>query len=182
VGGLWLFAAAGAGEAGPTLAGNLLCLGSTLVFVLYLLASQRAASSVPHHVYLPLVYLWGGLLTLPLAVLRGALATAPWGDLQAWLWLLALAAVPTIVGHGSLMYGVRFYSPLVVSFFTLFEPPGATLFAYLLLAEAPRLAEMPSYVLFLGSTALFLWQNRALGPRGAAPRAPEPQPPRPEGR
>jgi DME family drug/metabolite transporter len=156
-GGVWLFVAgraAGTATAGGV--GNLLCFLSTLFFVAYLVASERVSRGIPHGLYLCLIYLWGGLLTLPIAALAGAFVTGAWSDPWAYLWLGAVVLLPTAVGHGSLAYAVRFTSPLVVSFFTLFEPILATLFALLFLAETPRAAELPSYALFLLATTVFL--------------------------
>jgi drug/metabolite transporter (DMT)-like permease len=166
VGGAWLVLAGGSGAVGG--AGNLLCFISTLLFVVYIVASERVSGGIPHGLYLCVVYLSGGLLTLPIAAARGALAAAPWGNPSAYLWLGAVVLFPTVIGHGSLAYGVRFFSPLVVSFFTLFEPVLATLFALLLLGEAPAPREIPAFAVFLVATAAFL----LLRFRRATPRRP----------
>lgn len=153
-GGAWLLAAGGSG--GWNLAGAGLCLASTVVFVLYLLASEKVSPGIPHPAYLTLIWLAGGLLTLPIALARGEAATPAWMDGGAWLALAALALLPTLVGHGSSTFAVRFFPPLLVSFTTLLEPILSTVAALLVLGERPRSADLPAYALFAAATTLFL--------------------------
>ena len=119
--------------------------------------------------YIQVLYLAGGLLTLPFLLLPGDAAAAfrP-GDTASLLALLGLALFPTLVGHTSTNYGVRFFRPLTVSFFTLLEPVVATAAAALLLGEPLRTEVLPAYLLFLGATVLVL-----LPRRGSAPKAGE---------
>jgi drug/metabolite transporter (DMT)-like permease len=70
-GAYWLFASRG-GQLGQT--GDFLCLLSTLLFVIYLLVSRRVSGDVPHLLYIHVIYLWGGLLTVPFSLAGGDLA------------------------------------------------------------------------------------------------------------
>jgi drug/metabolite transporter (DMT)-like permease len=157
-GAYWLFAGRG-GQLGQT--GDFLCLLSTLLFVIYLLVSRRISGDVPHLLYIHVIYLWGGLLTLPFAFAGGGLAQVDLRALGSVFALLGLALFPTLIGHTSNNYGVRYFSPLTVSFFTLTEPVIASLTAALILSEVPPLREFPSYALFLGATVLYLVKSRA---------------------
>ena len=152
-GGAWLLAAGGGGAG---LAGILLCFASTAVFVAYLVSSQMVSTGIPHPTYVSLIYLAGGTITLPLALIGGGFATTAWTDGGAWLALAALALLPTLVGHGSSTYAVRFFPPILVSFTTLLEPLLSSLAALVVLGERPPAAELPSYALFAAATALFL--------------------------
>jgi drug/metabolite transporter (DMT)-like permease len=152
-GAYWLFASRG-GQFGQT--GDFLCLLSTLLFVIYLLVSRRVSEDIPHLVYIHVIYLWGGLLTLPFALAGGGLARVDVTALGSVLALLGLALFPTLVGHTSNNYGVRYLSPLTISFFTLAEPIIASVTAALILTEIPPYREFPSYALFLGATVLYL--------------------------
>ena len=156
-GAYWLFASRG-GQLGQS--GDFLCLLSTLLFVIYLLVSRRVSEDVPHLVYIHVIYLWGGLLTLPFAVAGGGLGRIDVTDLGSVLALLGLALFPTLVGHTSNNYGVRHLKPLTVSFFTLTEPIIASITAALILTEIPPYREFPSYALFLGATVLYLVKSR----------------------
>jgi drug/metabolite transporter (DMT)-like permease len=156
-GAYWLFASRG-GQLGQT--GDYLCLLSTLLFVIYLLASRRVSGDVPHLLYIHVIYLWGGLLTLPFALAGGSLASVDLTAVGSVLALLGLALFPTLIGHTSNNYGVRYLSPLTISFFTLAEPIIASLTAALILSEIPPVREFPSYALFLGATVLYLVKSR----------------------
>ena len=52
-----------------------------------------------------------------------------------YLGLLFLGLVPTIFGHNSIYYAIRYVSPTIVSAFPLGEPIIATIFAYFLFSE-----------------------------------------------
>jgi drug/metabolite transporter (DMT)-like permease len=159
-GGAWILAVGGGGAG---LAGTLLCFASTVVFVAYLVASEKVSRGIPHPTFVCLIYLAGGTLTLPLALLGGGLATAAWTDGGAWLVLAALALLPTLVGHASNTYAVRFFPPILVSFTSLLEPLLSSLAALVVLGERPPAAEMPAYALFAAATALFLAARWARG-------------------
>jgi drug/metabolite transporter (DMT)-like permease len=156
-GAYWLFASKG-GQLGQT--GDFLCLLSTLLFVIYLLVSRRVSGDVPHLLYIHVIYLWGGLLTLPFALAGGGLAQVDLNDVGSVLALLGLALFPTLIGHTSNNYGVRYLNPLTISFFTLAEPIIASFTAVLILSEVPPFREFPSYALFLGATVLYLVKSR----------------------
>jgi drug/metabolite transporter (DMT)-like permease len=113
---------------------------------------------VPHLTFIHVIYLWGGLLSLPVALLipLSSGAEIVWSDPISLLALLALVLFPTLIGHSGFNFAVRHISLLTVSFFTLIEPVTNTLTAALILGEIPRLVEVPGYLLFLGATLLYL--------------------------
>jgi drug/metabolite transporter (DMT)-like permease len=198
-GAVWLFWAKGGRlEVGEDLRGDLLCLLSTLLFVVYLLVSRwvtqtsrfargRSARSrgrdpleprgssprpgVPHHLYIHVVYLGGGLATLPLAFAGEGFGGLEIQDTVSTLALVALALFPTLIGHTANNYAVRFLPPLTVSFFTLAEPLLATVAAVLVLNELPVVLEVPTYVLFLAATVFYLVRSRG-APLEELPRKP----------
>jgi len=152
-GALWLLWVRG-GKLGKE--GDIFCFASMLLFVVYLLVSQRVSRGVPHLVYIHTIYLWGGLLTLPLSLITGDLAAVRLNDLASLSALMALALFPSLIGHTALNYGVRFFSPLTVSFFTLLEPVFATITAAIFLSEFPGIGEFPSYILFVSATVIVI--------------------------
>ncbi len=152
-GGAWLVARGGGGSG---LAGDALCLAATILFVLYLVASEKLSPGVPHPTYVCLIYLAGGLLTLPIALARGEAATSAWSDGGSWLALAALALLPTLVGHASNTYAVRYFPPILVSFTTLLEPILSSVAALAVLGERPRTGDLPAYAMLAAATTLFL--------------------------
>jgi len=168
-GAVWLFAVGGTRLGSP---GDLLCVLSTVVFVGYLMTSERVSVGIPHALYLHLIYTAGGLLTLPIAALGGGFSAMQWNDGLSYLWLGCLVALPTLLGHGSATYGVRYFTPLMVSFFTLAEPILATLYALAILGEVPGPIEIPSYLLFVCATGMFLVLRLRTSTPARVPRRP----------
>ncbi|GEM_PF-3483937 len=156
-GSLWLFISKGGGiNPDEGMYGAILCFLSMLLFVLYLIAVKQFAGNLPHLVIIHIMYLWGGILTLPITFITGDIYNVNTGDLTSILFLLALVVFPTLIGHTSNNYAVRHFSPLFVSFFTLAEPILSSINAYLILHESPRILEYPSYILFISATILYL--------------------------
>jgi len=201
-GALWLFwVKEGRAALGGHPRGDLLCLLSTLLFVVYLFVSrsvtqtsrsaktqtsrsaktqtsrsaktqtsrsaktQTAAAGtpptgVPHALYIHILYLGGGLATLPFALAGGQLAGTDLRDAASALALVALALLPTLIGHTANNFAVRFLPPLTVSFFTLAEPVLATGAAMVVLGEFPAPSEVPTYALFLVATVFYVLRSR----------------------
>jgi drug/metabolite transporter (DMT)-like permease len=159
-GAYWLFAVQGSrlGQGG-----DFLVLLSVFLFVAYLLVSQRVSRDLPHLLYIHIIYLWGGLLVLPFALVGGDLGQVRLADTGSLLALLGLALFPTLIGHTSSNFGVRHLPALTVSFFTLTEPVLASVAAAVILAELPTLGELPAYGLFLAATVLYLLSSRDRG-------------------
>ena len=163
IGSIWLFRLGNPDAGDPHLGaarfgrfGDVLCFLSMILFVLYLIVSQAYSASVPHVTYIHIIYLWGGLLTLPFAFLQGGFSGIDFSDSGSILALIGLALIPTLVGHTSTNFAVRHFSTLTVSFFTLFEPFFATTAAALLLDEALDIGRVPAYLLFFLATVLYL--------------------------
>lgn len=140
--------------------GDVFCFVSMLLYVAYLLVSRQVSRGTRHLTYVHVIYLWGGILTLPFALLSGDIRGLVLSDSGSLAALLALALLPTLVGHSAANFGVRHFSPLTVSFFTQLEPVFATLAAIPILAEVPALREIPAYLLFFSATVLYLWASR----------------------
>jgi drug/metabolite transporter (DMT)-like permease len=143
--------------------GDLYCFASMLLYVAYLLVSRRVSRGTRHLTYIHLIYVWGGLLTLPFALVGGDMRLFSLSDGGSLAALLALALLPTLVGHTAANYGVRHFSPLTVSFFTQLEPVFATLAAVPILAEVPAFREVPAYLMFFSATAFYLLGARREG-------------------
>jgi drug/metabolite transporter (DMT)-like permease len=159
-GAAWLLVA-GQGRLGQW--GDLYCFLSMLLYVAYLLVSRRVSRGTRHLTYIHVIYLWGGILTLPFALIGGDIRGLDFSDSGSLAALFALALLPTLVGHTAANYGVRHFSPLTVSFFTQLEPVFATLAAVPILGETPLVGEIPAYLLFFTATLLYLAGARREG-------------------
>ncbi|MBA7663968.1 hypothetical protein ES703_72016 [subsurface metagenome] len=81
-------------------------------------------------------------------------------DYGSLLALIALVLFPTLIGHSSNNYAVRYFSPLTVSFFVLLEPIFASISAVFVLAEFPDIDKLPAYVLFISATVYYFLKSK----------------------
>lgn len=101
----------------------------------------------------------GGLLLLAVSALIG-LNPYP-VSLESFGWLFAAALLPQLVGHTSLTWCLRHMTPTSVGIATLFEPVGATLVAWWLFSETPKLGTLAGCALTLAAVALALSTRRS---------------------
>ncbi|MBW3660458.1 MAG: DMT family transporter [Gemmatimonadetes bacterium] len=117
------------------LTGDLLALlGAVWISFYYVLARWlRATKDLLPYV----VVIYGA--TAAWLLLGALLAGVPVGgfDGATWVALLLLAAGPTVLGHSSMNYALRYLRAYEVNVAILGEPVGAALWAALLLSEAP---------------------------------------------
>lgn len=115
--------------------GDLLALaGAVWISVYYVLARWLRATKdlVP---YLTVIYGMTAAWLLVGAVV-GGVRVSGWGA-ATWVALALLAAGPTILGHSSMNYALRYLRAYEVNVAILGEPVGAAIWAALLLAEVP---------------------------------------------
>jgi len=56
-------------------------------------------------------------------------------NVNSWIFFIALAVVPMLLGHSMLNYALKFFSLLAVTMVTLAEPVGSAILAYILLHQ-----------------------------------------------
>jgi drug/metabolite transporter (DMT)-like permease len=148
------------------LAGDVLALlGALWISGYYILAKVLRASKdlVPY-----VVVVYGATAAWLLA---GALATGTalaGGGPATWTALVGLAIVPTIVGHSSMNYALRYLPAFKVNVAILGEPVGSAVWAALLLAERPRAATWVGGTLVLAGIFLTLQTRTVREPVTAA--------------
>ena len=152
LGGLWIFVI-GNGRFGQP--GNIFCLLATVIFVLYLLSAKRYSKGLTHASFIHLIYLWGGIAMLPFVFISGDFKIIQFNDTYSYLFLMLLVIFPTLIGHTSSNYAVRYFSPLFVSFFTLFEPLLSSVAAFIFLREKPELMLYPGYIMLITASLIY---------------------------
>ena len=75
-----------------------------------------------------------------------------------------LAVGPTILGHGSMNYVVKYVSPTLLSTVILMEVVIAALGAWLLFGEVPGIRSLLAMAIIIGGVAL-TWAHRRNGGR-----------------
>jgi len=143
-------------EAAPTsLFGNLLALAGAVALAAYHVIGRGQRSALPLNAYVLGVWTSAaatlGLLALALQ--------APFGGFEArtWLAFLGLALIPTLGGHGLVNKSLRLLPAPTVGLFLLGEPVGASILAWLLLAEVPPESTVVGGVVVLAALALVVW-------------------------
>lgn len=152
--------------------GDVLAVVAAILVSGYLLIGQRLRARTPLLVYVFLVY---GAAALGLGVFALATDTplTGYGHDEALLFV-ALAVIPTLLGHTVFNWALQHVPASIVSVGVLGEPAGAVLLALLLLGEVPAPAQIGGGVLILVGIGLFLYY-RDMGARArpspmAAPR------------
>lgn len=145
---------AGAGS----LLGEGLALAGGAALAVYLLVGARVRAQVPTLVYTTVVYAFAALCVMSLILLTGHPLAGGGG--RQHLIFLALAVVPTLLGHTLLNWSLAHTRAFDVSASVLGEPVGATLLAALLLKEMPAAHQLAGGTLILIALALLL-RNRS---------------------
>ncbi len=122
---------------GPrALLGDAMALAGAVAVSGYLLIGRSVRRrEIPNAVYASIVYATGAGALLVACVVTGT----PLGGYPAatWLAIAGLVAGPQLLGHTVFNAVLRYVSATVVAIVVLAEPVGATLLAWLLLAEVP---------------------------------------------
>jgi drug/metabolite transporter (DMT)-like permease len=132
---------------GRNFVGNLLALAGALFASAYLIIGKQLRSSVSILSYTFVVYGVSAVL-----LLIGVFATRqPMTGYSptTYLWFLALAVVPQLIGHSSFNWALKYLKVTYVSVALLGEPIGATLLAYVLLHETPAFLEISGGIMIL---------------------------------
>ncbi|WP_027410556.1 DMT family transporter [Anoxybacteroides tepidamans] len=78
-----------------------------------------------------------------------------------WFCFVALAIVPTLLGHSLMNWSVKWVSAATISMSILFEPVGAAILAYFLLGEMIQPSQWLGGILILIGIGTYLWsENR----------------------
>ncbi len=148
--------AGGGGESGMT--GNVLALIGALGAAGYYLIGSKLRTDIDTLRYVGFVYSVAAAVALTVTLSSGLPMTG--FDLRTWLLLFAIALLPQVIGHTSLNWALKHYSATTVSIFTLAEPIGATLLAFIILRENISRATIWGGLVILAGVALTLAGER----------------------
>ena len=142
--------------------GDLLSLLSAVLFTTYLLLGKRLQQKLLTHVYVSVVYSVAALV---------AFAAAPLADVEilhfdtrTWVCFVLMALIPTLIGHTSLNYSLRYFNAGHIAAATLVEPLFAGIGAYLAYGEGTSPVFLVGYA-FISISVLLI----ALDIRKGAP-------------
>lgn len=159
-------------DLGPTaLLGDAMAFTSALAVTGYLLIGRVARRDVGAATYSAVVYAWSAGLLLLLCL---ALGVPLWGfSPVTWLAIAGILVGPQLLGHTVFNTLLSSVPPTIVSIVVLAEPVGATILAWLLLAE------LPAPLFWVGAPLVLAGVAVATARRGArSSPPPQPSPPR----
>ena len=125
----------------------------------YLLLGRRVRLKMPVLRYSLLVYGIAALVLLGATALAGENFTGYSG--KTYIMLALIALVPQLIGHSSLNWALGYVSATLVAVAIMLEPVGATILAWLMLDEAPRITSVLGGVLIL--LGVYLVMKRQAG-------------------
>jgi drug/metabolite transporter (DMT)-like permease len=118
-----------------SLTGDLLALAGAVTMSLYHVIGRGLRAALPLQAYV--LGVWStAALTLAALSFAGRVSLTGYPP-RTYAFLLALAIIPTLGGHGLVNRSLRLLSAPTVGLFLLGEPVGATALAYLLFHEVP---------------------------------------------
>ncbi len=152
------------GEAPPLPGGNpslgiLMALISACSASLYIIIGRKVRGSVSFVPYIWLVYTSGAVTTLLIIALsRTQVLGYEW---QGYFWVLLLAVLAQIIGHGVLNFVLRYLSPTTLTVTAQTVPALSVLWALLILSETPSTTQVGgSIVLIVGVGIVLRAQHR----------------------
>ncbi len=122
---------------GASLFGDLLALIGSIFLAAYLIAGRDLRAKLDLAPYTAVVYGIAGSILLLLASLYGIPLLGY--QLKEWEIFLALALIPSGLGHNSYNYALKYLKASTVSVSILGEPVGASMLAAILISEIPSL-------------------------------------------
>ncbi len=122
---------------GSAALGNFLALIGAWTVAGYLIIGRNLRARISLLPYIFVVYGMAALTLIGYMLLAGQ---TPFGYSPiTYVWMLALAWVPQLIGHSTYNWALRFLPAALVSIATLGEPIGSAILAFLILNEVPSL-------------------------------------------
>lgn len=153
----------GAGTGEHRLGGDLLVIAAAALYGFYVAAARGLKDALPARHYATLVYGAAAATLAPAALLlpAGSSAAPGLGSLGA---IVALALVPTVLGHTAVQTAARRLPPSVVALASPGETVGAIAIGALMLGAIPTGSEIAgALVIVLGATLAVLGARRPGG-------------------
>ncbi len=138
--------------------GAWLALGSAVAFSGYLLCGRHLRVRLELPTYFLGVTSSAALVLLAYALMAGIRLHGY--TACGWITLVALAAIPHVLGHGALNWAARRMSAFPVAAATLAEPVFAAALAWALLREPMPWTEVPLFLGILTGVAVVFWGAR----------------------
>lgn len=137
--------------------GNILAFSAAVIFVVYFLIGRKIRQNTEWIDYVFNVYLYAAITCIILTILW--VGGIPYISGMAVLIGIALAVGPTIIGHGSMNYAVKYISPTLLSTLILSEAIIAAIAAYIIFSEIPSNLSIGAMLVILTGVGI-TWTRR----------------------
>lgn len=140
--------------------GDIMCFLSMLTFALYLVMSRKYRNSGSIWLYTVPLFTTGGLLCFTIAACRGVM---PWYglNLKEIAYILAIAIIPTIIGHSALNYSMKNIRGQIVGVLNLSQFVFAAIYGYIFFREVPGQVFYISVFLLVVGICIIVTKKRA---------------------
>lgn len=134
--------------------GNLLAIIGTIAFTIYLMVGQRARKKLSLITYTYIVYWIGFIIVFIYNIF--AQHTFTGFEVKSWLTFLALAIIPTFLGHNLFNWALRWLQSSTVTTAIVFEPIVAAILAYVVLKETITWSQLLGGTIVIFGLFLFI--------------------------
>ncbi|KYF89319.1 permease [Sorangium cellulosum] len=162
-GALVIASAAGAGE--HRLSGDLMVVGATVLYGLYVSFARALRDALPARSYAALVYASAAVFLA--AALPAALEGVAPPPAHAAVAIVALALVPTLVGHTAVQAAARRMSPSIIALVSPGETLGGILIGALWLGAIPTTTEIAGAAIILAGATVAIFGSSPPAASGA---------------
>ncbi len=156
----------GGGDFENPLLGNILAFTAAVIFVIYFMIGRKMRQKAEWIDYVFHVYLHAAIACSVLTLIW--VGGWPYLSVSAVLIGIILAAGPTVIGHGSMNYAVKYISPTILSTLILSEAIIAAIAAFFLFAELPTTLSIAAMLVIMTGVALS-WAKRRDGIKDLKP-------------
>ena len=144
------------------LVGSLMALTGAMAIAVYLVIGRSVRAKISLLPYIWMVYGLAGIITASVVLLTGTpvFGHAP----QGYLWVLAIALIPQLIGHSAFNYALRHLPATLVGVIGQLEPAGSTMMAVVLFNEIPHALQIIGGVVVVAGVILaILGQTQTKG-------------------
>lgn len=142
---------------GLALLGDILALLGAIMVTGYFLLGQTVRKRLSLMTYTFVVY---GISTITLLFYNVILQNPFFGyPSQYWMIFLALAIIPTFLGHTLFNWSLKWLSTSTISMSIVFEPVGASILAYVILGETISWTQWLGGMIVIVGLSLFIYST-----------------------
>jgi drug/metabolite transporter (DMT)-like permease len=140
--------------------GAALAVGGAVAFAVYMVIGRKLRVELSLLPYIWLVYSCAAAVLLLALLATGTIVVGYSGE--GYLWVVAIALVPQLIGHSSFNYAVKYLPATFIGIAGQLEPVASALIAFLRFHEIPHPLQMlGSAVILVGVTLVGLAQTRS---------------------